>query len=97
MDEKEKVREQLDALDTAEQALTGEDPGTDFTRNQIERLISGLLLRLTALVTSGNPPAALSAADQASLVNAMATLNSAVTQSAGAVQILQAATALASA
>jgi len=96
MDEMEKINQQLTALDDAEAALSSQDPLTPFAHDQIERLISNLQLLLLAASTSVviTP---LSPSEATGLQAALTSLDTAVRQSAGAVQILQAATTLASA
>jgi hypothetical protein len=95
MDEQDKINEQLTALDAAEAALSSEDPLSPYVHDQIERLISSLQLRLLAVATSVviTP---LSPAETAGLQSALTSLDTAVRQSAGAAQILQVATTLAS-
>ena len=96
MDEQGKIDQQLTALDAAEAALPSQDPSTPYAHDQIERLISNLQLRLMAVSTAVVIPP-LSPADVAGLQAALTSLNTAVQQAAGAVQILQAATTLANA
>jgi hypothetical protein len=95
MDEQDKINQQLTELDAAEAALPIQDPLSPYVHDQIERLISSLQLRLLALATSVVIPP-LSAADAAALQSAVNSLDTAVRQSAGATQILQVATSLAS-
>ena len=96
MDELDKINQQLDALDAAEGALSSADPSTPYVHDQIERSITNLQLRLMALSTAP-VIAPLTQADMTSLQAALTALDTAVRQSAGAVQLLQAATTLASA
>jgi hypothetical protein len=96
MDEQDKINEQLTALDAAEAALSSDDPLSPYVHDQIERLISSLQLQLLAVATSVTVPP-LSAAETANMQSALTSLDTAVRQSAGATQILQAATTLAAA
>jgi hypothetical protein len=94
MDEQDKIQAQIVALLNAQSALMKQDPPDPDAYREIESLISDLQYRLLAL-SSGVEIPALSVEQVATLQSAVKVLSDAVTASAGATQILQAATALA--
>jgi hypothetical protein len=94
MDEEVKLLRQIGELQKAQRAVKSRNPPDIDTFRQLASLISDLNFRLLTLVGQPVIPP-LSPADVQSLQAAIDALDRAVTQSAGASQILQAATALA--
>jgi flagellar biosynthesis chaperone FliJ len=94
MDEEDKILAQIGALQKAQSAVKNQDPPDMDTFRQLASLISDLHFRLQTVVSAPQIPQ-LSAQDVQNLQAAINTLETAVNQSAGATQILQAATALA--
>jgi len=94
MDEIDKIQTQLAGLAQAQSSLLNEKPPDTQGFQQLASRISALQFRLVALAGRPQIPA-LSAAEVATLQSAVRTLAAAVTASAGAMQILQAATTLA--
>jgi hypothetical protein len=94
MDEEDKIQAQLNALAKAQAALLNQDPPDIDAFQQLSSLISDLQFRLLALSSQPQIPQ-LNAEDVATLQVAEQRLAAAINASAGATQVLQAATALA--
>jgi flagellar biosynthesis chaperone FliJ len=93
-DEEDKILAKIGALQKAQSAVKNQHPPDIDTFRQLASLISDLHLRLQTVASAPQIPQ-LSAQDVQNLQAAINTLETAVNQSAGATQILQAASALA--
>ncbi|HEV2473317.1 MAG TPA: hypothetical protein VGS41_11660 [Chthonomonadales bacterium] len=95
MDEEDKILTQIGELQKAMSTVKNQDPPDIDSFRELASLISDLHFRLLSVENAPEIPQ-LSAQDVQNLQAAINTLETALNQSAGATQILQAATALAS-